>query len=326
MAERRRLVSGAGALAALALAVTVGGWLWPIDPDLPLDPAIAGLAAPGSRFAVVRLADGRELAAAKATVAGGRVELERPLAPRAVALSELDGPPERALGTRRFVLGSDKFGRDVAARLLAGGRTSLAAALLAVAVILAIGVPAGLLAALSRPAVDGPLLRLFEALQAFPRLFLLLALAAAFRPGFVAVALLLGATGWVPMARLVRAEVRSLKERDFVLAARVVGVGPLRLVLRHILPNAAAPIAVEASLAAAAAIVSEAALSFLGFGLQPPAASWGNMIADGREVLAGGWWVALFPGAAIAFAALTFNLIGEGAHEALEPRPVRPVL
>jgi peptide/nickel transport system permease protein len=318
MRESAGLRRGLLGLGALVGAVAIGSALWPIDPDAPLDPPVAGLAPPGSRFAVIHLADGRDLAARSARIEGEKVLLERELEPRQLDRSQLAG--SEALSSRRFLLGSDRFGRDVAARLLAGGRTSLAAAALALAVILLVGVPAGLLSGLAPPALDLPMLRLFEALQAFPRLFLLLALAAIVRPGFVAVALLLGLTGWVPMARLVRAEVRTLRRRDFVLAARVVGAGPWRIAFRHILPNAAAPIAVEASLAAAAAILSEAALSFLGFGLQPPAASWGNMIADGRETIAAGWWVALFPGLAIACAAIVLNQVGEGARDALDPR------
>jgi len=317
--KNRELRQGLVLFGALALLATAGAALWPIDPDRQLDPAVAGLAAPGTRFAVVRLQDGRELAARVARVEGDTVHLDRPLAPSSVALSEV-AAGSSPVGTRLFVLGSDKFGRDVAARILAGGRTSLSAALLALAVILVVGVPAGLLSASAGPLLDGVLLKVFEALQAFPRLFLLLALAAAFRPGFIVVAVLLGATGWVPMARLVRGEVRTLASRDFVQAARVVGAGPFRIAFRHLLPNAMAPIAVEASLAAASAILAEAALSFLGFGLQPPSASWGNMIADGRDALAAGWWVAVFPGIAIALAAVAFNLIGEGARDALDPR------
>ena len=307
-------------LALLALAVTFGGALWPHDPDRPLDPAVAGLSPPGARWSVVRLADGHELAARGLRREGDRIELDRATAPAAITLERLDGPPESAITERTFVLGSDKFGRDIVARLLSGGRVSLAVALLVVACILAIGVPLGTLAAMSPPRVDRLLLRSFETLQAFPRLFLLLALAAIVRPGFVAVALILGLTGWVPMARLVRAEMRVLRSKEYVLAAQVSGATPLSIVFRHLLPNAAAPILIEASLAAAAAIASEAALSFLGYGLQPPTASWGNMVADGREVLAGGWWVALFPGLAIALAALSFNLIGEGFRDALDRR------
>jgi peptide/nickel transport system permease protein len=156
--------------------------------------------------------------------------------------------------------------------------------------------------------------------QAFPRLFLLVLLAAISPPGILPVVLLIGLTGWMPVARLVRAEVRSLRRRDFVLAARAAGAGPLRIAFRHLLPNALAPIAVEGSLGIASAIVAEATLSFLGLGLPPPAPSWGGMIADGRDALASAWWVALFPGLALAVAALAFNLIGEGLRDRLDPR------
>jgi peptide/nickel transport system permease protein len=233
-----------------------------------------------------------------------------------VAIADLAGP----LDSQFFPLGSDEFGRDVAARLLAGGRVSLAVAGWTVLLITLVALPLGALSGSSPPAVDRVVLRTLEALQAFPRLFLLLGLAAIVQPGALSVVLILGLTGWIPMARLVRAEVRALRDREFVLAARATGAGRARVVLRHLLPNALAPALVEASLAAASAIVNEAALSFLGFGLQPPTASWGNMIADGRSTLSGGWWVAFFPGAALALTAIAFNLIGEGLRDRLDPR------
>ncbi|MEO7795756.1 MAG: ABC transporter permease, partial [Thermoanaerobaculia bacterium] len=247
--------------------------------------------------------------------------LGRPRVTR-VAFGDLvgGGPGPDAIETRSFALGSDEFGRDVAARLLAGGRVSLAVAGWTVLLIALVALPLGAAAGSAPPAVDRLVLRVLEGLQSFPRLFLLLGLAAIVRPGVVSIVLILGLTGWIPMARLVRAEVRALRNRDFVLAARAAGAGRLRIVLRHLLPNALAPALIEASLAAASAIVSEAALSFLGFGLQPPAASWGNMIADGRSTLSGGWWVAFFPGAALALTAIAFNLIGEGLRDRLDPR------
>jgi len=290
--------------------------VWPQSPDRQLDPAVAGLAAPWSRFEVLHLTDGRTLAAIALEVSGGELVLHgQPRATR-VARAELAGEIE----AQRFALGSDEFGRDVAARLLAGGRVSLAVAAWTVLLISLVAVPLGALSGSAPPAVDQLILRVLEALQSFPRLFLLLGLAAIVRPGMLSVVLILGLTGWIPMARLVRAEVRALRDREFVLAARAAGVGRGRIVLRHLLPNALAPALVEASLAAAAAIVSEAALSFLGFGLQPPAASWGNMIADGRSTLSVGWWVAFFPGAALALTAIAFNLVGEGLRDELDPR------
>ncbi|MBP9143801.1 MAG: ABC transporter permease [Thermoanaerobaculia bacterium] len=290
--------------------------LWPRSPDRQLDPAAAGLARPGSRFDIVPLADGRTLAAVAIEVTSSEVVLHGQPRPTRVALGDLAG----AMDSQTFPLGSDEFGRDVAARVLAGGRVSLAVAGWTVLLICLVAVPLGALSGSAPPAVDRVVLRTLEALQAFPRLFLLLGLAAIVRPGVLSIVLILGLTGWIPMARLVRAEVRALRDREFVLAARATGAGRARVVLRHLLPNALAPALVEASLAAASAIVNEAALSFLGFGLQPPSASWGNMIADGRSTLSAGWWVAFFPGAALALTAIAFNLVGEGLRDKLDPR------
>ena len=309
-------------LALVAGAVGLLPLLWPRSPDRQLDPAVAGLARPGSRFDIVRLADGRTLAAVAVEVGADELVLQGQPRPTRVAFRDLEGggPGRGALDSQRFLLGSDEFGRDVAARLLAGGRVSLAVAGWTVLLISLVALPLGAAAGSAPPAVDRFVLRTLEALQSFPRLFLLLGLAAIVRPGVVSIVLILGLTGWIPMARLVRAEVRTLRDREFVLAARAAGAGRLRIVLRHLLPNALAPALIEASLAAASAIVNEAALSFLGFGLQPPAASWGNMIADGRSTLAAGWWVAFFPGAALALTAIAFNLIGEGLRDRLDPR------
>ncbi|MEO8195801.1 MAG: ABC transporter permease [Thermoanaerobaculia bacterium] len=326
--RQRSVRAGAVLLALVVGAVTLLPLIWQRSPDRQLDPAVAGLARPGSRFDTVRLADGRTLAAVAVAVEVGAEELVLQGQPRPTRVAFRDlaggGPEAGALDTRRFVLGSDEFGRDVAARLLAGGRVSLAVAGWTVLLISLVALPLGAAAGSAPPAVDRFVLRTLEALQSFPRLFLLLGLAAIVRPGVVSVVLILGLTGWIPMARLVRAEVRSLRDREFVLAARAAGAGRLRIVLRHLLPNALAPALVEASLAAASAIVNEAALSFLGFGLQPPTASWGSMIADGRSTLSAGWWVAFFPGAALALTAIAFNLIGEGLRDALDPRAQTP--
>lgn len=325
-ANPRTLRSGVALLALIVAAIVLGPIAWTRSPDRQLDPAVAGLAPPGSHFEVVHLADGRSLAADAIQVTEEEIVLLGQPRPTRVAIADLTapGPGQNAVSSQRFPLGSDEFGRDVAARLLAGGRVSLAVAGWTVLLICLVALPLGAATGSAPPAVDRAVLRVLEALQAFPRLFLLLGLAAIVRPGVVSVVLILGLTGWIPMARLVRAEVRALRDRDFVLAARAAGAGRVRIVLRHLLPNALAPALVEASLAAAAAIVSEAALSFLGFGLQPPAASWGNMIADGRSTLSIAWWVAFFPGAALALTAIAFNLIGEGLRDALDPRTASP--
>lgn len=318
----RTFRAGVALLALLVGAVVLLPVAWPRSPDRQLDPAVAGLARPGSRFAVVHLADGRSLAAVAVEADSDAIVLRGQPRPTRIEIRDLAGGESgpRALDSQFFALGSDEFGRDVAARLLAGGRVSLAVAGWTVLLIMLVALPLGAATGISPPAVDRLVLRILEGLQSFPRLFLLLGLAAIVRPGVVSVVLILGLTGWIPMARLVRAEVRTLRDREFVLAARAAGAGRFRIVLRHLLPNALAPALVEASLAAASAIVNEAALSFLGFGLQPPAASWGNMIADGRSTLAAGWWVSFFPGAALALTAVAFNLIGEGLRDALDPR------
>jgi peptide/nickel transport system permease protein len=308
----------------LALAAAAGPALRGVDPRRQLDPAFAGHLAPGARVESIELADGRTLAAERIERDGDSLRLHGRAAELRVATAALAAPdPARAVRVERFPLGTDQFGRDLAARLLAGGRVSLTVALLAVGLALAVGVPIGLATGLAGPRTERAALGVIEAAQAFPRLFLLVALAAVTRPGWTPLVLLLGLTGWMPVARLVRAEVRSLAHRDFVLAARAAGVGPLRLALRHLLPNALAPVAVEGSLGAASAIVAEATLSFLGLGLPPPVASWGGMIADGRDALATAWWVSVFPGLALVVAALAFNLIGEGLRDRFDPRALR---
>jgi peptide/nickel transport system permease protein len=309
-------------LAFIAAGVLLLPLLRPRSPDRQLDPAVAALAPPGSRFEVVHRADGRTLAASAVEIGSNAIILRGQPRPTAVPIVELAGGTvgPHSLEIQSFPLGSDEFGRDVAARLLAGGRVSLAVAGWTVLLIAIVALPLGAATGSAPPAVDRFVLRVLEGLQAFPRLFLLLGLSAVVRPGVVSIVLILGLTGWIPMARLVRAEVRALREREFVLAARAAGAGRLRIVLRHLLPNALAPALVEGSLAAASAIVNEAALSFLGFGLQPPTASWGNMIADGRATLVAGWWVAFFPGAALALTAIAFNLVGEGLRDRLDPR------
>jgi peptide/nickel transport system permease protein len=318
----RALRAGLALLAAIVASVALLPALWTRSPDRQLDPAVAGLARPGSRFDVVHRADGSTLAAVAVEIADDEVVLRGQPRPTRIAIADLAGgaPGPQAIGSQSFPLGSDEFGRDVAARLLAGGRVSLAVGGCTVLLIVLVALPLGAATGSASPAVDRLVLRVLEGLQAFPRLFLLLGLAAIVRPGVLSVVLILGLTGWIPMARLVRAEVRSLREREFVLAARAAGAGRGRIVLRHLLPNALAPALIEASLAAASAIVNEAALSFLGFGLQPPAASWGNMIADGRTALTAGWWVAFFPGAALALTAIALNLVGEGLRDRLDPR------
>jgi len=314
------LAAGAGLSALLLLAALAGPLLLPHHPDAQLDPVAARHLPPGSRGVLVTLADGRTLVGDRSEPQpGGGIALARLGAEQRFASAEV--AEVRAV---RFPLGTDRFGRDLAARLLAGARVSLAVGLAAVGVALTLGVAAGSAAALGGPWVDGAVMRVADALLAFPRLFLALAAAAFLGPGLPTAIAILGATGWMSVARLVRAELLSLEGREFALAARASGLPRRRIYFRHLLPNALTPVFVDAALRLGDTILIEASLSFLGLGIQPPQASWGNLIADGRDALGTAWWVAAFPGAALVVAVLAFNLLGEGLRDALDPRRRTP--
>jgi peptide/nickel transport system permease protein len=314
-------------LAALLLgAALLGPALSFHDPDLQLDPVAGRHLPPGSARWLVELSDGRTLLAERweAGPDGGltlwRLGRSETLPARAARPGE-DGSPARRV---RFALGTDRFGRDLAARLLAGARISLGIGLSALALALTVGIAAGSLAALGGRFVDTVVMRGADALLAFPRLFLALAAAALLGPGLATVVTILAVTGWMGVARLVRAELLSNQEREWALAARASGLSPARIYFRHLLPNSLSPVLVDAALRLGDTILVEASLSFLGLGVQPPRASWGSLIADGRDALVSAWWVAAFPGAAVALAVLAFNLVGEGLRDRLDPRRAAP--
>jgi peptide/nickel transport system permease protein len=312
------LRAGLATLGTLLLAALAGPPLLGGDPERALDPAVTALAPPGARFETLRLAAGYDLAGSRVTRTDGEYLIEGPRGERAVAATRVD--PRRPVAGVRFWLGTDALGRDVALRALYGGRVSLAVAFFAVALSLLCGVPAGLIAGLARRPLDGPLLGTIEAAQAFPRLFLLVALVAIVPPGVGTTVAILGFTGWMPVARLVRSETRRLRDSEFALAARAAGVSRVRLALRHLLPNMAAPVAIEASLGMGAAVTSEAALSFLGLGVPAPLPSWGNLIADGRALAASAWWVALVPGLALVATVIACGLVGDALRDRFDPR------
>jgi peptide/nickel transport system permease protein len=228
----------------------------------------------------------------------------------------LRGDPPSA----EYWLGNDAIGRDILSRLIYGTRIALIVGIGATIIAVTIGVTVGAVAGYFGGKVDFILSRLVDALMAFPLLALLLTLSAVFGPSLRNVVLVIGFTIWASYARIVRAEVLSLRERDFVLAARTAGATDRRIIFRHIVPNALGPVIVLASLAVGGVIILESALSFLGLGINPPTASWGGMLADGRDQIRNYPHITIAPGIAIMVTVLAFNLVGDGLRDALDPR------
>src|SRR5205823_4913634 len=217
-------------------------------------------------------------------------------------------------------LGTDQLGRDVLSRMLYGARVSLAVGFVSVGIASLIGTMLGAAAGYHGGVVDATLMRLVDLMLVFPRFFLLLAVLAFLRPSIWTIMAVIGLTGWMGVARLVRAEFLALKEREFVVWSQAVGASGLRIVWRHILPNAMAPVLVAMTLGIPAAILTESGLSFLGLGVQPPHATWGNILNEGKDAIEIGWWLSVYPGLAILLTVLSYNLLGEGIRDALDPR------
>jgi peptide/nickel transport system permease protein len=204
--------------------------------------------------------------------------------------------------------------------MLYGSRISLSVGFVALAISLVIGVFVGSVAGYYGKWADAVLMRFVDIMLCFPSFFLILTVVALLGPSMLNVMVVIGITSWMGTSRFVRAEFLSLRERDFVHAARTLGVKDSRIIFRHILPNALAPVFVTATLDVATAVLVEAGLSFLGFGVQPPAPSWGNILTEGRTYIFDAWWLTVFPGLAILITVLSFNLLGEGLRDALDPR------
>jgi len=219
-----------------------------------------------------------------------------------------------------FPLGTDRLGRDVLSRLLYGGRVSLWVGFVAVGISISIGALLGLVSGYFGGLVDEIVMRFVDIMLCFPSFFLILAVVAFLEPSLFNIMVVIGLTSWMGVARLVRAETLTLREREFVSAARLAGTSTWRIMTRHILPNAMAPVTISAILGIGGAILIESGLSFLGLGVQPPQASWGNMLMDGKSVIEEAFWLSLFPGLAILITVLGYNLLGESLRDFLDPR------
>ncbi len=279
------------------------------------------MAAPGALRAFWRVFARNQLAVVAAAVVAV-LALAAMLAP-ALAPWDAHKPDTRKIlagpsGSHWF--GTDQLGRDVLSRVLHGSRVSLAVGFVSVGIATAIGVLLGAAAGYHGGTMDAVIMRLVDLMLVFPRFFLLLAVLAFLQPSIWTIMTVIGLTGWMGVARLVRAEFLSLREREFVIWSESIGASAWRVVFRHILPNALAPVLVAMTLGVPAAILTESGLSFLGLGVQPPYATWGNILNDGKDSIEIAWWMTVYPGLAILITVLAYNLFGEGLRDALDPR------
>ncbi|HET6460912.1 MAG TPA: oligopeptide ABC transporter permease [Syntrophales bacterium] len=238
-----------------------------------------------------------------------------PYDPQEVNLKLVLSPPSAS-----HLCGTDQLGRDVFSRMVWGSRISLKVGFVATGIAMLIGAVLGAVAGYYGRWTDAVIMRFVDIMLCFPTFFLILAVIALLEPSIWNIMIIIGLTGWMGITRLVRADFTSLKERDFVLAARAIGASDFRIIFVHILPNAMASVLVAATLGVAGAILTESALSFLGIGVQPPTPSWGNILTAGKDNIDIAWWLSLYPGLAILITVLGYNLLGEGIRDSLDPR------
>ena len=228
---------------------------------------------------------------------------------------------ERLTGpSAKHLLGTDDLGRDVLSRMIHGARVSLSVGLIAVGISVLIGTLLGLLSGYFGKWVDTVIMRIVDIMLCFPAFFLILLVIAFLEPNIYNVMFVIGLTSWPGLTRLVRAQVLSLKEREYIQAAKLLGLSKPRIFFVHLLPNVLSPIIVSATLGVGDAILTESGLSFLGLGIQPPMPSWGQMLTAGKDYIYMAWWLSLYPGLAILLTVLAFNLLGEGLRDVLDPR------
>ncbi|MEN8164137.1 MAG: ABC transporter permease [Acidobacteriota bacterium] len=303
-----RLIAGTAGLLMICGGVILGPRY--LGPGPPTDPSHSALVPPGTMLTVLELDDGRTLVSPSVTTADDLVIVDGPYSRKEI--------PVTVVSSSRIVqswLGTDRYGRDLLRLMLLGGRLSLMIAALGVLVSLVMGLAVGLSAATAGRVADALLMRGVDALMAFPTLLLLILCAAVLDPGPATLVILLGLTSWMGLARLVRGQVLSVRERQFVMAARVAGTPWHRVWRWHFLPEIRGPVAQDVALRLGDLILAEATLSYLGLGLPPTTPTWGLLVSEGHRVMMDAWWPATIPGLAIAFLVICFALIGDGIQE-----------
>ncbi len=252
-------------------------------------------------------------------IEGSTVIYRQGMRTKTMPLAEVADPAQVAV-TRTFTLGTDQYGRDILSRVIYGSKISLSIGFLVVLISVTLGTLVGVTSGYFGGWIDALMMRIVDVLIAFPALFLILIIIATFGNSIYFIVITLSFTGWMGVARIVRSQVLSLKEQEFILAAKSLGLSNMRIILRHLAPNTLTPVIIAATLRIGNIILTEAGLSFLGLGVQPPTPSWGNIINEGRDSLLNYWWISTFPGIAIVITVLCFNLIGDAVRDALDPR------
>ncbi len=254
-------------------------------------------------------------------IEGNTVIYRQGMRTKTIALEELAGAGKNDIAvTRTFILGTDQYGRDILSRVIYGSKISLSIGFLVVLISVTLGTLIGVSSGYFGGWIDAVMMRIVDVLIAFPALFLILIIIATFGNSIYLIVITLSFTGWMGVARIVRSQVLSLKEQEFILAAKSLGLSNMRIIFRHLAPNTLTPVIIAATLRIGSIILTEAGLSFLGLGVQPPTPSWGNIINEGRDSLLNYWWISTFPGIAILTTVVCFNLVGDGVRDALDPR------